>query len=273
MKKENKPGTVILAGAGPGDPELITLKAWRYLQQADVIIADRLVSPDLLVDLKPEVQVIFIGKQGGNPDSTAQETINQLLVKYASEYNLVVRLKGGDVAFFSNVLDELETLIAHQIPYEIIPGVTSASGASAYAGIPLTARNYATSVRFLTYNNPEEIDQRLMKEWAETNDTLVFYMSSRSLNSLLNKLIENKISTDKWVAVIEQATTPGQQVNSFLVHEFLDRVEKTTFISPTLIIIGQVAQLHHKYNWNKNASDAPYFKSIGSQYVPELIIH
>ena len=161
------------------------------------------------MDLRPEVQVVFIGKQGGNPDSTSQETINQLLVKYASEYNLVVRLKGGDVAFFSNVLDELETLIAHQIPYEIIPGVTSASGASAYAGIPLTARNYATAVRFLTYTNPENIGSNSLKEWAETNDTLIFYMSSRSLNSLLNRLIENNIANDKWVAVIEQATTPS----------------------------------------------------------------
>ncbi|MCX8491803.1 MAG: uroporphyrinogen-III C-methyltransferase [Cyclobacteriaceae bacterium] len=273
MSNQSKLGTVILAGAGPGDPELITLKAWHYLQRAEVVIADRLVSPELLIDLKPEVQVIFIGKQGGNPNSTSQETINQLLVKYASEHSLIVRLKGGDVAFFSNVLEELETLIAHQIPYEIIPGITSASGASAYAGIPLTARNFATSVRFLTYTNPEDVDPNLIKEWAETNDTLVFYMSSRLLTSLLTRLIENKIADDKWVAVIEQATTPGQQVNSFPVHGFLSRLEKIKFISPTLIIVGRVAQLHDKYNWVKSTNDTPYFKSIRSPYVPELIIH
>ena len=272
--KDKNIGKVVLAGAGPGDPELITLKTFRYLKKADVIIADRLVSPDLLTEIKEGAEVIFVGKQGGNAESTSQETINQLLVEFALQNKLVLRLKGGDVAFFSNVLDELETLVTHQIPYEIIPGITAASGASAYAGIPLTARGYASSVRLLTFNHPEAAEKTLLKEWAETDDTLVFYMSAQVLTSLLNELIENGISADKWVAVIEQATTPHQCVYSSPIHKFLDRTKKKKFASPTLVIIGRVAQLHNKFNWKINANEeTDYFKPIGSHFTEELISH
>ncbi len=262
-----KTGKVILAGAGPGDPELITLKALRYLLRADVIIVDRLVSPELLREIPTSVEVIYVGKQGGNAESTSQETINQLLVKFALENKLVLRLKGGDVAFFSNVLDELETLVAHSIPYEIIPGITSASGASAYAGIPLTASGYASSVRFLAYNNPEIIHAELMREWANTNDTLVFYMSSFRLNSLLTRLIDYSIDADKWVAAIEQATTPQQNVRAFPIHSFLKNTKNEKFALPTLIIIGKVAQLHTRFQWNNNVVDeVNYFRSISAGY-------
>ena len=134
-------GKVILAGAGPGDPDLVTVKTANYLQRADVVLTDRLVSEVILARyVKPSAEIVEVGKQCRKGISTPQETINELLVKYALQGKLVVRLKGGDVSFFSNVLDEPGTLVANEIPYEIVPGVTAASGAAAYAGMPLTAR-------------------------------------------------------------------------------------------------------------------------------------
>src|SRR4051812_42584827 len=142
----NTKGKVILAGAGSGDPELITLKALRYLRQADVVLTDRLVSRQILDEyVNQKAEIIYVGKQCRRGASTPQASINELIVLYASEGKLVVRLKGGDVSIFSNILDELETLVTHQIPYEIVPGVTAALGAASYAGIPLTARGYSTA--------------------------------------------------------------------------------------------------------------------------------
>src|SRR5687768_10477325 len=145
-------GRVIIAGAGPGDPDLITIKAMKYLAVADVILTDRLVSPELLDRYaNPSATIIAVGKQCRHGHSTPQETINTLLVEHARAGSLVVRLKGGDVSVFANVLDELSVLTANNIAFEIIPGITAAMGAAAYAGIPLTARGYATAVRLLTY--------------------------------------------------------------------------------------------------------------------------
>src|ERR1700733_6093147 len=183
MSEVKKYGKVILAAAGPGDPELITAKAIRYLQQADVVLTDRLVSDDILKNyVNPAAEVIYVGKQCRRGFSTPQVTINELLVECAAEKKLVVRLKGGDVSIFSNILDELETLVAHQIPYEIVPGVTAALGAAAYAGIPLTARGYSTAVRFLTLYKSDVVTDDYWKELAVTRDTLVFYMSAETVN-------------------------------------------------------------------------------------------
>src|ERR1700761_5485042 len=214
-------GKVILAGAGPGDPELLTLKTLRYLQKADVVIVDRLVSPEILAEyVRPDALVIPVGKQHNSDASTPQSDINQLLVTHALEGALVVRLKGGDVSIFSNVLDELETLPRHGIPYELVPGVTAALGAAAYAGIPLTARGYSTSVRLLTWYKQDILDEDYWKELARTEDTLVFYMSASPLKELVEKLIHQGMGKDKWLAVIEQATTPLQNVMSCPIHEF-----------------------------------------------------
>src|ERR1700748_1997668 len=184
-------GKVILAGAGPGDPDLLTVKAMRYLQQADVVVADRLVSPEILRDYtRPDALIIPVGKQCHNEASTPQSVISELLVTHALEGRLVVRLKGGDVSIFSNVLDELQALVSHGIPYELIPGVTAALGAAAYAGIPLTARGYSTAVRFLTGYKPDAIDDAYWNDLAHTPDTLVFYMSSTPLDAMIKRLQE-----------------------------------------------------------------------------------
>jgi uroporphyrin-III C-methyltransferase len=258
----NHIGKVILAGAGPGDPELLTVKTLRYLQRADVIVVDRLVSPDILkYYARQEALVVPVGKQYDNAGSTPQSTISALLVRYALEGKLVVRLKGGDVSIFSNVLDELRALIRHRIPYELVPGVTAALGAAAYAGIPLTARGYATSVRFLTNYDEHALDAEY-PELAHTNDTLVFYMSSAPLDGLIKKLLQQGIAADKWVAVIEQATTPMQRVTAWPVHDY-PVGSGMQYASPTLIIIGRVASLHADFQWLADSrKDGLYFPSI-----------
>lgn len=256
-------GKVVLAGAGPGDPDLITVKALRYIKEADVIITDRLVSPELFTDnIKDGAVILYVGKQGGKEESTSQQTINELLIKHAQQNKLVLRLKGGDVSFFSNILDELKTLVEHTIPYEIIPGVTAGSGAAAYAGIPLTARGYSNSVRFLTCYDPETISSDLWNELASTNDTLVFYMSSDVLKTVIAKLVLSKISLDKELAVIEQATTPFQKVNIYKLTEF-GASNTMQFASPTVVIIGRVVALHDQFKWTENSiSTENYFMPL-----------
>lgn len=252
-------GKVILAAAGPGDPELITVRATRFLQKADVVITDRLVSSQIIEEyVSPDALVIYAGKQAGKGYSTRQTTINQLILDYALQGKLVVRLKGGDVSIFSNVLDELETLVANNIPYEIIPGVTSALGAAAYAGIPLTARDHSTAVRFLTYYKSDVVSDEYWKELAKTDDTLVFYMSGESLVKVISKLREQNISSDKSIALIEQATTPFQRVRIFRFEEEIS-AEKVQFISPGLVIIGKVVSLHEKFKWLKNYHGNEYY--------------
>jgi uroporphyrin-III C-methyltransferase len=262
------PPKVILAGAGPGDPELITRKAFRYLETADVIIVDRLVDESLLDYSKAHAEVFFVGKEGGNTRSTSQTEIDQLLIEKAKEGKLVLRLKGGDVSFFSNIMSELEALVAHDIPYEVIPGVTAASGAAASAGIPLTARGFASSVRFLSYTKPESIHDSEFKELAETKDTLVFYMSSSSLPQMVKRLLLHNVDPDVWVAVVEQATTPFQKVVAHPIAHFLTANQERKFKSPSLIIIGKVAKLYHDFKWMpETKEESDFFKSVSNEFL------
>jgi uroporphyrin-III C-methyltransferase/precorrin-2 dehydrogenase/sirohydrochlorin ferrochelatase/uroporphyrin-III C-methyltransferase len=259
-------GKVIIAGAGPGDPELITRKAARYLGLAEIVLTDRLVSDQLLRELvNPAARVIYVGKQCRKGSSTPQETINELMVQYASEGKLVVRLKGGDISVFSNILDELETLIRFHIPYELIPGVSAALGAAAYSGIPLTARNYSTGIRFLTYYKSDVIDESYWQELAQTRDTLVFYMSGETTDQLVKKLIQHHISKECWMAVIEQATTPYQKITNLPVHAFPDKAATQSWVSPTLVVIGRVASLHQQFRWLPDCEQSlPYFNAVAN---------
>ena len=260
----NIKGKVILAGAGPGDPELITLKLVKYLQQADVVLTDRLVSEEILTRyVQPDAELIHVGKQCRRGVSTPQETINDLLVHYALLGKLVVRLKGGDVSIFSNIKDELETLVAYDIAYEIIPGITAALGAAAYAGIPLTARGFTNGVRFITYYKSDIVKDKYWKELASTNDTLVFYMSSETLNKVVSNLVASRISADKLLAVIEQATTPFQKVHISNLYDYKEKLKNQSFISPSLVIIGKVVALHEQFAWLENSnSNEYYFKPV-----------
>jgi uroporphyrin-III C-methyltransferase len=262
IKKEI--GKVIIAGAGPGDPELITIKAFRCLQLAEVIIADRLVSQVILNEYaNKDALILHAGKQCLNDASTSQQVINELLLDYSLQGKFVVRLKGGDTSFFSNIYDELKVLVENKIPFEIIPGITAASGASAYAGIPLTARNYSTAVRFVTCYNNDLLNDQYIQELAKTNDTLVFYMSSHNINALVEKLIEYGIDSAKHIAVIEQATTPQQNIQASTLREYADSAKENSYLSPTLIIIGRVAGLYDQFRWlpnNKNSEN--YFSPL-----------
>jgi uroporphyrin-III C-methyltransferase len=261
MEQLIKGGKVVIAGAGPGDPDLITVRASRYLSVADVVIVDRLVSDEIIRHyVNPDAEVVYAGKQAGKGYSTRQTTINQLLVDYAKQDKLVVRLKGGDVSVFSNVLDELQTLVANKIPYEIIPGITAALGAAAYSGIPLTARNHATAVRFLTYYKSDVVSDTYWKDLASTDDTLVFYMSAETLDQLISKLLSNNISPDKGIAIVEQATTPLQKITVLRFDEY-SNFDKRGFLSPTLVIVGRTVLLHKQFNWLPNYEGSEHYFS------------
>lgn len=257
-------GKLILAGAGCGNPELITVKAARYLQQADVVLTDRLVSKEILETyVSKDAEIIYVGKQCRRGFSTPQQTINSYIVEYTLQGKLVVRLKGGDVSIFSNILDELQTAVENNIPYEIVPGVTAALGAAAFAGIPLTGRGLSTAVRLLTSYKSDIVTEQYWKELSQTTDTLVFYMSSETLDNVVANLVKNNISPDKLLAIVEQATTPLQNVHITSLYDYDTNFKGRIFASPSLVIIGKVVALHHNFAWlpNSKSSDT-YFKPV-----------
>ena len=264
-------GTVYFIGAGPGDPELLTIKAAKVLTEAEVVITDRLVSEVIIKDyVNPKAVIIPVGKQGGSNASTPQYEINDLIVQFASAYRKVVRLKGGDVAFYSNVLDELIAVNENNIPYEIIPGITAASGASAATGVPLTARGLSTGVRVLTYYQHTAIADDAWKQLASFEDTLVFYMTGNALPQLVNKLLQHGADAFIPFLVVEQATTPLQYVHEFTLGGFETAEKPAEFLSPSLVIMGKVTALYKQFKWQANSGEHKhYFKPL--QDNPELI--
>ncbi len=269
MKTSNF-GKVYFAGAGPGNPELLTIKAVRILAKAEVVITDRLVSEEIIKEfVNPEAIIIPVGKQGGSNASTPQTEINELIVQFAASYKTVVRLKGGDISLYSNVLDELITVKEHNIEYEIVPGITALSGASAYAGVPLTARGYATGVRIMTYYQDSAISKDAWKHLASFEDTLVFYMTGNALPQLVSNLLKAGADMAIPFLVIEQATTPYQHVHQFDLGTFNSQLHQE-FASPSLIIMGRVTALYQQFAWLPNNKERnQYFKPL--QDYPELI--
>jgi uroporphyrin-III C-methyltransferase len=255
---------VTIAGAGPGDPDLITYKAILALRKAEVVITDRLVSPAILSNYVAKTTLLIeAGKQGGNAASTSQEEINELLVRYALEGKRVVRLKGGDVSIFSNILSELEALKENDIAYEIIPGVTAASGAAAYCAIPLTARGYSAGVRLLSLHDSDVLSEAYWQELAKTEDTLVFYMSGKTISLLVEKLLQYGVSYNTMLAVVEQATTPLQNVYLSRLNKYEKNLSGREWMSPTVVIIGKVVQLHKQFQWLRNSNtNAAYFGQV-----------
>jgi uroporphyrin-III C-methyltransferase len=256
-------GKVIIAGAGPGDADLITVKLQQRLSAADVIIVDRLVNPEI-TDLyaRPDALVLMTGKQGFHDGSVAQDDINKLLVGHARNGKTVLRLKGGDVAFFSNVLGELQSLQEAGIPFEIIPGITAASGASAYAGIPLTARGYAKAVQFITFNPCSFYSREQWKAWATSSDTLVFYMAAQNIIGLTELLLRHSKKSSTPLAVIEQATTTFQKVHLTTVSDCAVDFAGKKFSSPSLVIIGDVVKLHEQFNWYEASKAGSVFHEL-----------
>ncbi len=260
---KGREGTVILAGAGPGDLDLITIRLTKALQRAEIIITDRLVNPAIIQTYaNKNALILFAGKQGYKDASVSVEEITALMTGYALQGKTVLRLKGGDVAFFSNVLDELQSLVLNNITYEIIPGITAASGASAYAGIPLTARGYAQGVQFLTYYTSNQFNPGKWKQLAVSTDTLVFYMSSHYAIDIADEMIQYGAKGDTPIAVIEQATTPHQQVHVTSLSDCKIDFADKSFSSPSLMIIGEVVKLHESFNWFGSMEKGTLFKQL-----------
>jgi uroporphyrin-III C-methyltransferase len=256
-------GKVILAGSGPGDAELITVKLQKRLTEADIIITDRLVNPEIISNhAKKDAVVVFAGKQGYNEKSFSQDEVTALIIEYAQKGKTVLRLKGGDVAFFSNVLDELEALVKENISFEIIPGITAASGASAYAGIPLTARGYAQAVQFLTFNPNSYYSPESWKHLANTSDTLVFYMAAKNIADLAELLLRYSRKPLTPMAVIEQATTVHQQLHTTTLKNCAADFAGKQFSSPSLVIIGDVVKLNEQFNWFEVTDGGTVFNEL-----------
>lgn len=243
-------GEVYLVGAGPGDPELLTLKALRLMQQADVVIYDRLVSGPIMDLCRRDAEKIYVGKARSN-HAVPQEGINALLVKYASEGKRVCRLKGGDPFIFGRGGEEIQELFAAGVAFQVVPGITAASGCSAYAGIPLTHRDYAQSVRFLTGHLKEGSPELPWNELVYQNQTLVLYMGLVGLEKICEKLIEHGQRPDMPVALVSKGTTPEQKVVVGTLADIASKVADHQIQAPTLTIIGDVVSLREQLQWHE----------------------
>lgn len=242
-------GMVSLVGAGPGDPDLLTLRAFRVLQQADVVVYDRLVSPEVMRLVRNDAEKIYAGKQSSR-HTLPQDEINRLLARLAKEGKHVVRLKGGDPFIFGRGGEEIETLMAEGIAFQVVPGITAASGCAAYAGIPLTHRDFAQSCTFVTGHLKEGAITNL--DWArlaQPDQTLVVYMGLQGLDQICHALMRHGCEPDRPAALIEQGTTRHQRVVVGTVATLPEVVAKLSLGAPTLVIVGGVVKLRDKLTW------------------------
>ncbi|WP_201618057.1 uroporphyrinogen-III C-methyltransferase [Psychrobacter urativorans] len=259
---ESKPiqpvGEVYIVGAGPGDPELLTFKALRLMQQADIVFYDALVSPQVLDLCRRDADKVFVGKKRSN-HAVAQLGINELLVNEAKKGRRVVRLKGGDPFIFGRGGEEIESLRAHGIPYQVVPGITAANAAASYAGIPLTHRDHSQSVRFVTGFLKAGAPNDNFKNLLDTDETVVFYMGLHSLARLTEGLIEAGRSGDTPIAIVSNASMPNQQVLTGTLASIVELQEQNQLPTPALLIMGDVVALHHDLAWynqhNQNVSN------------------
>ncbi len=242
------PGEVFLVGTGPGDPELLTVKALRLIREAEVVLYDNLVSPEIMELVPAGTRRVYVGKKRSD-HAMRQEAINEMLVALAREGRRVVRLKAGDPFVFGRGGEEIETLGVNGVRFEVVPGITAALGAASYAGIPLTHRDYAQSCVFVTGNTQ---DGSLNVDWAaivRPRQTVVIYMGFQNLAELCRELVAHGLSPATPAAMIQQATTSGQRVVAADLATLADRAHEADLRPPTLIIVGEVVRLREKLDW------------------------
>ena len=250
-------GEVYIVGAGPGDPELLTFKALRLMQQADIVFYDALVSPQVLDLCRRDADKVYVGKKRSN-HAVAQLGINELLVNEAKKGRRVVRLKGGDPFIFGRGGEEIESLRAHDIPYQVVPGITAANAAASYAGIPLTHRDHSQSVRFVTGFLKAGAPNNNFNSFLNTDETVVFYMGLHSLARLTEGLIDAGRASDTPIAIVSNASMPNQQVLTGTLATITELQEKEQLPTPALLIMGDVVALHHDLAWyNQQAKELP----------------
>ncbi|PCI45048.1 MAG: uroporphyrinogen-III C-methyltransferase [Moraxellaceae bacterium] len=241
-------GEVYLVGGGPGDPDLLTFRALRLMQKSDVILYDRLVAPEIVDLCRRDARRIYVGK-ARDKHSVPQQEINQMLVDLARQGHRVCRLKGGDPFIFGRGGEEIDLLSQCGIPFQVVPGITAASGCASYAGIPLTHRDYSQSVQFITGHlqpGAKELDwSGLVRE----RQTLVFYMGLLGLEKICQRLIEHHMLPETPVALIERGTTPEQKVYVGTLNSMPEQIKQIHVKPPTLIIIGDVVKLRDKLSW------------------------
>jgi uroporphyrin-III C-methyltransferase len=244
------PGTVYLVGAGPGDPELLTLKALRLLGQADVVVYDQLVSPEVLAAARPGSERVFAGKRGGR-SGCRQDDIDALLVELSRKGKIVVRLKGGDPCVFGRGGEEAAFLAASGVPFEIVPGITAALGAAAYAGIPLTHRGASSAVVFLTgHEDPSKSESPIRwEDYSRLGATLCIYMGMRNLAGITERLQAGGLASGTPAAIIQDATTGRHRVLLGTVGTIAARAIEERFEAPAVILIGDVVADAEKLAW------------------------
>ena len=259
-KKNNTVGQVFLVGSGPGDAELLTLKAYRLLQTADVVMYDWLVSPDIVNMIPKHVEKVFVGKKCGRHSMT-QDEICQLLSRRALAGQDVVRLKGGDPSIFGRAAEEVEHLQQHNIDFAIVPGVTAASGCAAWSGIPLTHRDCAHSVRFITAHFKSEDIESDWKNYAESSDTLVFYMGLNKVKHIAESLISYGKNATTPMAIIDQGTTNQQKTYISDLANIEQVLNSENIVGPALIVVGDVINYQAQVNIELLTTDLTNKKS------------